>query len=276
MSQFQPPSRSRRRVRPASGAAASPPDSESGPQPGREADSDSAPVPQKSLQPLPEPVRGAVITVSDRCAAGTREDRSGPLAVRLLAEHDVIVRAARIVPDGTEPVREAIEEAVTAGARVVLTTGGTGVTPRDLTPEGTAPLLQARLEGIEAQIRSVGRPVPGARGSHGARGRKRTGGQRPRVAGRGRGHRGRRRPACAPRPGAARRRRPLTPARPDRRQPSASQARTSSQVSRSWAARPRAPRSTCATASRPRTRRTGAFRSPAPPGATHSDSATVR
>ena len=156
MSQFQPPSRSRRRVRPASGAAASPPDSESGPQPGREADSDSAPVPQKSLQPLPEPVRGAVITVSDRCAAGTREDRSGPLAVRLLAEHDVIVRAARIVPDGTEPVREAIEEAVTAGARVVLTTGGTGVTPRDLTPEGTAPLLQARLEGIEAQIRSHG------------------------------------------------------------------------------------------------------------------------
>ena len=141
MSQFQPPSRSRRRVRPASGAAASPPDSESGPQPGREADSDSAPVPQKSLQPLPEPVRGAVITVSDRCAAGTREDRSGPLAVRLLAEHDVIVRAARIVPDGTEPVREAIEEAVTAGARVVL---------------GTAPLLQARLEGIEAQIRSHG------------------------------------------------------------------------------------------------------------------------
>ncbi|WP_050795350.1 MogA/MoaB family molybdenum cofactor biosynthesis protein [Actinomyces sp. oral taxon 448] len=105
---------------------------------------------------MPEPVRGAVITVSDRCAAGTREDRSGPLAVRLLAEHDVIVRAARIVPDGTEPVREAIEEAVTAGARVVLTTGGTGVTPRDLTPEGTAPLLQARLEGIEAQIRSHG------------------------------------------------------------------------------------------------------------------------
>jgi len=76
--------------------------------------------------------------------------------VRLLAEHDVIVRAARIVPDGTEPVREAIEEAVTAGARVVLTTGGTGVTPRDLTPEGTAPLLVARMEGLEEQIRAHG------------------------------------------------------------------------------------------------------------------------
>ena len=66
------------------------------------------PIVQKGLAALPEPVKGAVITVSDRCAAGTREDRSGPLAVRLLAEHDVIVRAARIVPDGTEPVREAM------------------------------------------------------------------------------------------------------------------------------------------------------------------------
>ena len=156
MSQFQPPSRSRRRVRPASGAAASPPDSESGPQPGREADSDSAPVPQKSLQPLPEPVRGAVITVSDRCAAGEREDASGPLAAQLLARHDVIVDEVRVVPDGSEPVRAAIEVAVAAGARVVLTTGGTGVTPRDLTPEGTAPLLVARMEGLEEQIRAHG------------------------------------------------------------------------------------------------------------------------
>lgn len=179
MSQFQPPSRSRRRVRPASGAAASPPDSESGPQPGREADSDSAPVPQKSLQPLPEPVRGAVITVSDRCAAGEREDASGPLAVELLRAHDVIVEEVVVVPDGAEPVRTAIAEAVASGARVVLTTGGTGVTPRDLTPEGTAPLLTARLEGIEAQIRAYGltkTPLSGlSRGLVGVTSREATG-----------------------------------------------------------------------------------------------------
>lgn len=128
----------------------SPPEPES--QPG----SRPAPIVQKSLRPLPEPVAGAVITVSDRCAAGQREDVSGPLAARLLAEHDVIVEAVRVVPDGAEPVREAVREAVAAGARVVLTTGGTGITPRDLTPEGTAPLLAARMEGLEAQIRAHG------------------------------------------------------------------------------------------------------------------------
>ncbi|SDN71200.1 molybdenum cofactor synthesis domain-containing protein [Actinomyces ruminicola] len=120
------------------------------------AEPESAPVPQKGLRPLLAPVRGAVITVSDRCVSGEREDVSGPLAVRLLREHDVVVDAVRVVPDGVEPVRTAIEEAVAAGARVVLTTGGTGVTPRDLTPEGTAPLLAVRLEGIEAQIRTYG------------------------------------------------------------------------------------------------------------------------
>lgn len=114
------------------------------------------PVRQRGLRPLTEPVRGAVITVSDRCVSGEREDVSGPLAARLLRRHDVVVDAVKVVPDGVEPVRAAIEEAIAAGARVVLTTGGTGVTPRDLTPEGTAPLLAVRLEGIEAQIRAYG------------------------------------------------------------------------------------------------------------------------
>ncbi|MDO4899497.1 molybdenum cofactor biosynthesis protein B [Actinomyces sp.] len=113
-------------------------------------------VRQKGLQPLAEPVKGAVITVSDRCVSGEREDVSGPLASRLLGEHNVIVDAVKVVPDGVEPVRTAIREAIAAGARVVLTAGGTGVTPRDLTPEGTAPLLAVRLEGIEAQIRAYG------------------------------------------------------------------------------------------------------------------------
>ncbi|AMD88352.1 molybdenum cofactor biosynthesis protein [Actinomyces radicidentis] len=108
------------------------------------------------MQPLDHEVRGAVITVSDRCASGAREDLSGPLAMRLLAEHGVLVEDFQVVPDGVESVSQAIREAVAAGARVVLTTGGTGVTPRDLTPEGTAPLLETRLEGLEEQVRSYG------------------------------------------------------------------------------------------------------------------------
>ena len=118
------------------------------------------PIVQKGLVPLTEPVKGAVITVSDRCVSGEREDLSGPLAQRLLAEHDIVVDEVHLVPDGVEPVREAIARAVSAGAQVVLTTGGTGVTPRDLTPEATAPLLEARLEGLEAQIRAHGLTKP--------------------------------------------------------------------------------------------------------------------
>lgn len=114
------------------------------------------PIAQKRLAPMIGTVPGAVITVSDRCASGSRPDESGPLAQRLLAEHGVVVEVVRLIPDGAEEVRAAIEEAIADGARVILTTGGTGVTPRDLTPEGTAPLLAARLEGIEAQIRSHG------------------------------------------------------------------------------------------------------------------------
>lgn len=125
-----------------------------GARPGSQPSADE--VVQKSLQPLEHEVRGAVITVSDRCASGEREDLSGPLAMRLLAEHGVLVEDVQVVPDGVESVSQAIREAVATGARVILTTGGTGVTPRDLTPEGTAPLLETRLEGLEAQVRSYG------------------------------------------------------------------------------------------------------------------------
>ena len=103
------------------------------------------PIKQKGFHKLPEPVKGAVITVSDRCYAGTREDASGPLAAKV-----------KLIPDGIEEVTQALREAIAAGARVILTTGGTGVTPRDLTPEGTAPLLAVRLDGLAEQVRAYG------------------------------------------------------------------------------------------------------------------------
>lgn len=112
--------------------------------------------PEKQLQPLAAPVRGAVVTVSDRCFAGTREDRSGPLAVELLAGHGVRVDGVVVVPDEVGAIRAAVRAAGAGGARLVLTNGGTGVTPRDVTPEATAPLLECQLPGVAEQIRHAG------------------------------------------------------------------------------------------------------------------------
>nr|WP_243107027.1 MogA/MoaB family molybdenum cofactor biosynthesis protein [Actinomyces lilanjuaniae] len=118
--------------------------------------SPSGPAGSRGVRTLSEPVRGAVVTVSDRCVSGERQDVSGPLAAELLGRHGVVVDEVVVVPDGVDSVREAITDALASGARVVLTTGGTGVMPRDLTPEATAPLLATRLEGVEAQVRAHG------------------------------------------------------------------------------------------------------------------------
>src|SRR5690606_37987457 len=104
-----------------------------------------------------------VITVSDRSAAGVRVDESGPRAVARLRDAGFRVGAAHVVPDGAENVRSALAEALAAGARLVLTTGGTGVGPRDETPEGTRPLLTRELPGIAEALRADGaRHAPGA------------------------------------------------------------------------------------------------------------------
>lgn len=103
-----------------------------------------------------------VITVSDRCASGEREDLSGPLAAALLGGWAVEVTEKKIIPDGTESVSETIQASVREGARVIVTTGGTGISPRDETPEGTMPLLTKRLDGIESLIRQAAKNAPAA------------------------------------------------------------------------------------------------------------------
>lgn len=98
----------------------------------------------------------AVVTVSDRCFAGTREDASGPLLRELLSELGWTVSPVVLVPD--EPA--AIAEAVTAAVRdhdVVITTGGTGLSPRDVTPEAVAPLLDRTVPGIAEALRQTSR-----------------------------------------------------------------------------------------------------------------------
>jgi molybdenum cofactor synthesis domain-containing protein len=98
--------------------------------------------------------RAAVLTVSDGVSQGTREDASGELAASMLEEHGFRVVERRIIPDGVDPVAEAIADLAT-GTDLVVTTGGTGLGPRDLTPEGTAMVIEREAPGLAEAMRAV-------------------------------------------------------------------------------------------------------------------------
>ena len=100
--------------------------------------------------------RAAVLTVSDRAAAGEREDRSGPLVARLLEEAGWEVPERRVVPDEREAIERALAELSTAGLALILTTGGTGVAPRDVTPDATRAAAGREVPGIAEAIRAAG------------------------------------------------------------------------------------------------------------------------
>ena len=114
---------------------------------------------------------GGVVVASNRAAAGVYDDTTGPVLVDFLQEMGFEVGAPVVVPDG-EPVGEAISAFVASGARVVLTTGGTGLTPTDQTPEVTRPLLDREVPGIAEAIRAAGvaKGVPTAMLSRGLAG----------------------------------------------------------------------------------------------------------
>jgi molybdenum cofactor synthesis domain-containing protein len=100
-------------------------------------------------------VRALAVTVSNRAAAGVYEDRSGPVLAGLLAEAGCAVDGPLVVPDGA-PVEVALRDAIAAGYDVVVTTGGTGLTPGDLTPEMTRRVLDREIPGIAEAIRAAG------------------------------------------------------------------------------------------------------------------------
>jgi molybdenum cofactor synthesis domain-containing protein len=102
-------------------------------------------------------VKAAVITCSNRSASGERADDSGELLVDSLTGlgHEIVLR--RIVPDDVEQIRRAVTDAIAAGARAVLTTGGTGLTPTDVTPEAVSALLEREVPGIAEALRAVSR-----------------------------------------------------------------------------------------------------------------------
>jgi molybdenum cofactor synthesis domain-containing protein len=99
--------------------------------------------------------RALVVTVSTRTAAGIWEDRSGPIAVDALRGLGLDVSGPIVVSDG-DPVHEALLEAMNIGYDLVVTTGGTGHSPTDLTPEMTARVIDRRSPGIAEAIRRHG------------------------------------------------------------------------------------------------------------------------
>lgn len=115
-------------------------------------------------------MKAVVITASNRAAAGVYPDRSGPLIVSWLDERGFSVSTPVVVPDG-EPVRLALAEAVSSGADLVVTTGGTGINPTDRTPEATRAVLDYEVPGLADVIRMSGWPrVPGSVLSRGVAG----------------------------------------------------------------------------------------------------------
>ena len=117
-----------------------------------------------------EKPRATVVTVSDSVARGTRDDVSGPEACRLLAEAGLEVTGPIVVPDERPQIVAALREAARA-SRLVVTTGGTGLGPRDVTPEATRDALEREAPGLAELLRAHGlRQTPMAALSRGLAG----------------------------------------------------------------------------------------------------------
>lgn len=101
---------------------------------------------------------GRVVIASTRAAGGVYADRTGPLIVDWLTARGVQTPEPVVVPDG-EPVEDALRAAVADGADVVLTSGGTGISPTDATPQATAAVIDYELPGLAEAIRRAGLPT---------------------------------------------------------------------------------------------------------------------
>ncbi|NUK35019.1 MogA/MoaB family molybdenum cofactor biosynthesis protein [Streptomyces lunaelactis] len=116
------------------------------------------------------PYSALVVTASNRAAAGVYEDKGGPLLAEGLTKLGFAIDGPQVVPDG-DPVEQALRDGVAAGYDVILTTGGTGISPTDRTPEATRRVLDHEIPGIPEAIRAYGREkVPTAALSRGLAG----------------------------------------------------------------------------------------------------------
>jgi molybdenum cofactor synthesis domain-containing protein len=100
-----------------------------------------------------EGYRVAIITVSDRSFRGEREDKSGPLLKEKIEELGGEAISLKLVPDEKEEVKKAILELIEEGADLILTTGGTGFSPRDVTPEATKEVIEREAPGLSEHMR---------------------------------------------------------------------------------------------------------------------------
>ena len=100
--------------------------------------------------------RAAVVTVSDRSAAGERDDASGPLLAGLLEAAGWDVSERRVVPDEADAIAGALTELAARSIPLVLTTGGTGLSPRDVTPDATRSVADREVPGIAEALRAAG------------------------------------------------------------------------------------------------------------------------
>lgn len=119
--------------------------------------------------------RAHVITVSDRASAGTMKDESGPALAERMKRNGFEVSGPQVVPDEQDFITEAILAAAARGIDVVITTGGTGLAPRDVTPQATAAVVDYEVPGLAEQMRRAGAsstPMAAlSRGTAGVRGR---------------------------------------------------------------------------------------------------------
>jgi molybdenum cofactor synthesis domain-containing protein len=101
------------------------------------------------------PTTAAVLTISDSCSRGEKKDLSGPAVAEALARHNFQVVACGVVADERGAIQEKLIE-LCASARLVVTTGGTGIAPRDVTPEATVAVCDRLVEGVAEQMRLQG------------------------------------------------------------------------------------------------------------------------
>jgi molybdenum cofactor synthesis domain-containing protein len=110
--------------------------------------------PQQAVK-LPTGTRVVVLTISDRCAQNQQEDRSGPAVVQILEDAGAGAVVTEILPDDLEQITTALRRHA-PNAELVVTTGGTGLAPRDVTPEATRMVCQQMVEGLAERMRSSG------------------------------------------------------------------------------------------------------------------------
>ena len=100
-------------------------------------------------------LKAKILTVSDGVIAGTREDKSGDVLAETLASANFEIADRQVTEDGTESVANALKQMADGFSGLIVTTGGTGFTPRDLTPEGTLAVLDRQAPGLSEAMRLV-------------------------------------------------------------------------------------------------------------------------